>query len=452
MRTDADGRFTLTGIGRNRIADIQFRAPGIETTLQFARTRPGEVVALKTHGQFPEMGGVVRVYSSDADIVAGPSVPVEGRVTDFKTGEPVGGIEVQSRTGFFSRSITDSKGKYRLDGLPLGRTQAIIRPPPGSKYLGGAVIVATAAGPLVTVQDFTLKAGVIFRGRAIDERTGKGVPGRVEYFAYDTNPYLPGSDSLQRPYLRDAIPCDVDGRFEIAVLPGKGILGFNAGPEFPRGVGVDRIDCPRTDENGDAVEFRTAPKRCTASSLNLVVPLDPQPDDVELTADLTVRSGIEVRGVVLAPDGRPLGGCLIIDDGRTGKRDKIANGEFTITGYFPTERRRLTAFHAGQNLAGFYDLSGDRPEKVEIRIRPAATLIGRVLDVEGTPQELADIMSFEPRSGRNARRCNPYRLWNVGRIHPDRRAGPLPDQGNHPRIEVHGQSLGREQGRQQESS
>src|SRR5262249_28368684 len=149
-------------------------------------------------------------------------------------------------------------------------------------------------------------------------------------------------DSLQRAYLRDSAVCDADGRFEIAVLPGPGILGFSAGSEFPTGVGAERIDCPREEGTGDFISFLTAPKRCGASGLNLVLPLNPQPDDREVTADLTVNSGATIPGRVVGPDGRLLGD-YVINGARRGIRfGRESDEAFTIVGYFPTETRRVT--------------------------------------------------------------------------------------------------------------
>ena len=42
--TDADGRFTLRGVGRGRIAELLVEGPGIETVKIFARTEEGEKI------------------------------------------------------------------------------------------------------------------------------------------------------------------------------------------------------------------------------------------------------------------------------------------------------------------------------------------------------------------------------------------------------------------------
>ncbi|HLJ12535.1 MAG TPA: carboxypeptidase-like regulatory domain-containing protein, partial [Planctomycetaceae bacterium] len=64
---------------------------------------------------------------------------------------------------------------------------------------------------------------------------------------------------------------------------------------------------------------------------------------------------------------------------------------FTIKGYSPSKKRWIMIYHAGLGLAGYYVLSGEAPDVVEIRLRPAATFVGRVVDANGQPIGLASI-------------------------------------------------------------
>ena len=101
---------------------------------------------------------------------------------------------------------------------------------------------------------------------------------------------------------------DADGRYKFPVLPGKGILGFNAGEDFQRGLGIDTIDCHRSPGSSGRsyIEFDTAPTACDASGLNLVVAINPKPDDNELTVNTMLRSVPDIPGRVLSPDGQAL--------------------------------------------------------------------------------------------------------------------------------------------------
>ena len=310
VHTDANGWFTLKGIGRDRIAEILISAPGIETTQQLVRSRAGDVVKLGLSKPAPHAGVTIVYYPNEFTLISGASVPISGRVADAKTGQPIAGVGVQS-TEQFQGAVTDLAGKYRLEGLRLGTNSLLVTPPAGSRHLAGGVTVTTAAAAPLLVRDIALMPGVLVRGHAIDETTGKPLRGTLEYFAYETNPHRMESDSLRQANIRTEFHPDVDGRFEIPVLPGQGILGYFAGQEFPDAVGADQIDCPRQGAGEDSIVFKTAPTWCFARGHNLLVAINPRAEDDELTINLALRSGLDVSVRVLAPDGKPVSGYRV---------------------------------------------------------------------------------------------------------------------------------------------
>ncbi len=118
--TDADGWFALKGLGRERIASVVISAPGVETTELNVRSRPGELFKFVNGPDELALASEPN-YPNDFTRVVGPSVAVEGRVTDGKTGQPVAGALVKntfrwSKTLGMS-AVTDADGRYRLDGL-----------------------------------------------------------------------------------------------------------------------------------------------------------------------------------------------------------------------------------------------------------------------------------------------------------------------------------------------
>src|SRR5579863_2268290 len=274
--------------------------------------------------------------------------------------------------------------------MRLGGSTLIVTPPVGSRHLAGGLRVKPTAASDPLSRDIVLTEGVLVRGHTTDERTNEPVRGRVDYYAYETNPALQQTDSLFPAASRDrhGIEIGVDGRFEIPVLPGKGILGFNAGEEFQRGLGIEAIDCPKISGK-NYLQFVTSPTRCQASSLNLVLAIDPQPNENEFTVSATLRSVPDIPGRVLSPAGQPLADFFI--EGIRNVWPKNEGETFTIKGYTPAEKRWLLVYHRPLDLAGYYVLEGQPPEKVEINLRPAATFLGRILDEEGLPLEIPQI-------------------------------------------------------------
>ncbi len=237
---------------------------------------------------------------------------------------------------------------------------------------------------------------------------------------------------------------DADGRFEIPVLPGKGILAFTTEAPSPHGVGADAIDCDRipAGRRSVAVVFQTAPRRCAPRSHNVVLPLDPKPDDDELTINITLSAGTDVSGGILSPAGQPLSGYFIHGLWKRSPWKLIAGEGFTVGSHFPPETRRLFVYHPAQNLAGHYELTGKPPEKLEIKLAPAATITGRVVDEQGAP--IANPMIFDSASlGHSPNLAEENRDYGVlpadakGEYHVTDSEGRFADPRNHSRLEIH---------------
>ena len=126
---------------------------------------------------------------------------------------------------------------------------------------------------------------------------------------------------------------------------------------------------------------------------SLMTPVEPAEGAVEQTINFSVRSAASVSGRALAPDGEPLRDFYVVGAESHAPYRRNENTSFTVVGYFPTEPRRLIAYHPGRNLVGFHDLSGEPPERIDIPLRPAATFVGRLLDADGHPLEAIQITS-----------------------------------------------------------
>ena len=168
VMTDREGRFTLRGIGRERIASMLVSGPGIETRFEYAATRDMPTVKVPN---FPRQNQSHQVtYHGDAfDLVAGPGIDVEGTVRDKDTGKPLAGVTVQTTAAFgnplrFLKTTTNADGRYRLPGIPpktsFGDEQDILAalkdgPPyvPAIQHVGGG----HKPGPIR--MDFAMKRG-----------------------------------------------------------------------------------------------------------------------------------------------------------------------------------------------------------------------------------------------------------------------------------------------------
>ena len=106
-----------------------------------------------------------------------------------------------------------------------------------------------------------------------------------------------------------------------------------------------------------------------------------------MTLNLSLRSGLTVKGKVYGPDRLALSDYYIFIDGHAPMWSLNAGQLFEVKGYEPKDRRLLMFYHPASNLVGRYELTGPPPNHLEIALRPGATITGRVVDSAGRPLE-----------------------------------------------------------------
>ena len=97
VTTGPDGRFRLTGMGRERVVSLWIEGPTIATSLAdiHARTRSGPTYRLALQKDKPEFGTLV-FHGATFDYAAAPTRPIEGTVRDKDSGKPLAGISIRS--------------------------------------------------------------------------------------------------------------------------------------------------------------------------------------------------------------------------------------------------------------------------------------------------------------------------------------------------------------------
>src|SRR5262249_26175788 len=95
VTTDADGRFQLKGIGRERLTGIRIEGPTIETKQVRVTTRPGEPITAVAFRHNPN-GGTLSYYGAAFEHYAAPTKPIVGVVIDKDMGKPLAGVTIRS--------------------------------------------------------------------------------------------------------------------------------------------------------------------------------------------------------------------------------------------------------------------------------------------------------------------------------------------------------------------
>lgn len=396
--TGPDGRFRIDGIGRERVIMFTIGGPTIELTRTFAMTkRVPDFRAGNPHIIAPE---TLVYHGARFDYVAEPSRPVGGVVRDADTNLPVEGVRINGtafREGGLSyyheiESVTDDAGRYLLLGLPQAdRYRLFAFPGKGLPY--PTATFAKAAGvpaPAAAVIDLSLKRGVLIRGRVTDKRTGKPLKASVETYAFADNPHLkdyPFPGSYQPRTFADA-----DGRFEIAALPGRGLIAAHAGSEnYLRGVGTETI--PGANPR---VSLNTRPSSFFPYNFHVLAQINPEPGTEVVTCDLQCDPGRTRSVTIVDPEGKPLAGARV--KGRrpvqSSRQLAVEPARFEVYSLDPRQPRRLYAFHEERGLAGSIIAAADEDGPLVLRLEPQAILTGRVVDEKGEPIGRLTLIDF----------------------------------------------------------
>ncbi len=364
--TDADGRFTVHGVGR-----------GLEVRLNVVDPRfAPQTIELATD----DTPGV-KVVSSSLQ----PARILTGRVTfaDTGGGVPQARIAISGSGGQlgirWTNFQTDAEGRYRANGWSGNTLLVTVFPPPGQPYLAPIKRVNWPKGAVEQTINLALSRGVAVRGKVTEEGSARPVAGASVLF-------VPHAREAQAN-LHNESETAADGSFELAAPPGAGHLAVLALTE-------DYV----LREIGNR-EFLTGSPGGRRIYSHSFVACDPQPGGPGLNLNIVLRRGMTILGRLIGPDEKPLKDVWII--GRTalgqsssalrtwqGRYHRTAtNGRFELQGldpeavlptYFLEPKRRLgaTAHLSGRSAAG---------GPITVRLEPCGAATARLVDAHGQP-------------------------------------------------------------------
>jgi RNA polymerase sigma factor (sigma-70 family) len=397
--TDKDGRFRLTGLGRDRVFVLDVSGPGIERRLIWAVTLPQMPNALA--------GGTVGLYGATFDHFAGPSRLVSGTVTDAETGKPVPGVRVTGRVpkmgpvgDWEAEATTDDKGNYQLNGLPKDSQYAITAAMrDGGTYLPQEKVVADAEGLKPLQVHLALRPGTLVQGKFLDEKTGKPIRGHVSYHP------LPGNDYFQNLVtdkigimLRTSIPVAEDGTFKLVVPAGLGVICGVADNHDYLPAPIAKEDAQQGVGSYRTVAFEEMHGMSKVAGHAYRVIQPGQKAEI-LKFDLKAESTRAAAGTVVGPDGQALAGVRGADlsQRKKGTWDALdpwiqvavdaQTGKFTATGLHPRRSQLLLFFQPERKLAGHIEIPIETQGMLTVKLQPCGSLKGRLVTEDGLPPE-----------------------------------------------------------------
>ena len=195
---DAEGRFRLTGIGRDRLVVAQLDGPTIASQHLSILTRPGEALNVAGFGVSEPKRPPPTTGPTSGMRRPRPSRSSAWSATRTRRSRWPGSRS--SATGWpmtrvvgnqMVRTTTDAQGRYRLMGMPKGEGNRIkVVPGNDQPYLVSYRDVPDSPGLDPVTADFELKRGIWIEGKITDKVTGKPVVGHLSYHAQPDNPNL----------------------------------------------------------------------------------------------------------------------------------------------------------------------------------------------------------------------------------------------------------------------
>jgi beta-lactamase regulating signal transducer with metallopeptidase domain/protocatechuate 3,4-dioxygenase beta subunit len=395
IMTDADGQFSIQGVGRERLVRLKLSGPTVQTKEILVLSRTGDPFSV-THARGSTDWGVSLYYGAQFIHAAAPTKPVVGVVKDKDTGKPLAGVRIEcDKTAEYPVSgptgietTTDQNGRYRLVGLPKGRGNHVaVIPGKDMPYLRAGLEVPDSPGLEPVVFDFSLTRGIVIEGRVTDQVTGKPLKAYVDYNAYQDNPNLSAAPGFAEARVRGKWMTEPDGSFRLVGLPGRGLLSaayVGRGDEYLTGVGL-----PEGLNQDKPLPIVPNAMQMMFNSFAL---LELHKSATTVRHDLALQEGVTRTVRVIGPDGNPVAGALIKFLPNIGGFGQPQNqAEFELQALRPKEIRVVEACHDGLKLAGLVEVHADNKEIAVLKLQPWGTVIGTLVDQDGQPRANVDL-------------------------------------------------------------
>ena len=299
-----------------------------------------------------------------------PEGKIEGVLTYSTDGKPVKNAEIiaVSASNNYGNAITDKNGKYIINKLPAGKYTLSIG---DIKDWTAEEIENIDVKPGETTSDINLKLikGGIISGRVTEKESGKPIPGcRVDYSCFY-------SDSFN---IKRSTTTDKNGYYKFRAVPGKAIIQANYSSHS-----INYLEYLKNDTKETIVEEGT-----TFSDINF-----------------ELSKGVEIKGFVHTPDGKPVKGVNIIGKNENTLRNiytvSDSAGKFIITGLVSEQRLRITAEYYKLKLRARAEIITNPGVEIDMILREykeeKTDIEGIVYDADGKPASGKEVcLSFFP--------------------------------------------------------
>ncbi|MFI5456245.1 MAG: sigma-70 family RNA polymerase sigma factor [Isosphaerales bacterium] len=380
VHTNSDGRFRLTGVGRDRVALVLIEGESIEQSVAMVMTTSNPAY---TPLLLPADGsGERKLFGPRFDLTVDPGRVIQGVIRDGDTGRPVSGAKVRSWA--IGMTTSDTQGRFSIAGQPKRGGNIVEVITDGQPYIKVDKPIGDPPGLEPIHVDVTLKRGVWVLGKVTDRANGRPVKAIVQYYPFRDNPHLkecPDASFLDNNVSNETgFPTDASGRFHVVALSGGGILtvvttepGYlTAKPLSPKDAGN---------------VLHAANFEIQMTQYQALVPINPGAVEKMTIPDIAVVPGRTQHVQVIGPAGRPVAGARFFGRrwGPTG-REVSSGAEFTFVHPKPGTDEPVLVVQQDEAAGGFLLIKGGEPDPIRISLQPTGTITGRLVDEEGRPR------------------------------------------------------------------
>lgn len=408
VTTDADGRFTLNGLGAGHLIHLRVRGPGVADTDVITLNRDGFDPApfnktARSH-KYKEFGGHWWLSGPDPVVVVEPEKVIRGTVTG-PDGKPRAGVRVTfTRTGqaaagahdgngAHNAAVTDANGKYEIRGAKKHKGYMVECPPdPAAGLLPRQEYAADTPGYEPVTIDLKCARGVVVAGTVRNKATGQPVVSHMYVDVLANNPFVEKYPRFMDAAgsFSDLYRTDAAGRFRVVTIPGPVLL--TAAPDREeRGDFKPPVPDPKYPahfhrEGGGLLfdEYRGGRGFVQGNWCRVI---DAKATDTEVRADAELEPATKLGVKVIDADGKPVVGCSAAG---------VTHIEFDSPVEFPGtdtlsvanvgrgEERFLAVFHPTRMLLGTGSVKSD-DTNAAVKLGAGGSVTGRVLDGTGKP-------------------------------------------------------------------
>jgi RNA polymerase sigma factor (sigma-70 family) len=434
VKTDANGRFELKGIGADRVASLRFQAPGIESAHVYVITAPKFDLSSVLPKSGEREGGFDpkfrrMVYGPTFEHAARPSHDIIGRVTDAATGKPVAGVRLfgtanapnaggEPQWHDPAETTTDIDGRYRLTGLPKAVRRFIHVQCGDAPYLDRLIEVNDVEALKTATADIKLDRCLSVEGVLTDRVTGKPVVGHAIYLPRpepddarskaDTRLYRQSSLSLHPT--GTWANTDEAGRFKLRVPHGPGLIVARADTDrdpnaryiairvaeedrkYLRPHDLDAIDTLTMKGAEPEEVFNTGVLAWPLRWENGYAIFDAKPAEQILKVAIAFDPGRSVSGTLVGPDGKPVAGALAMGTQATNEMNptSVPTDQFTAAAMTADRPRQMFFVHETKGLVGTAMVKSTDKAPV-IHLQPWGIVTGRAVLPDGKPAANAEV-------------------------------------------------------------